>query len=214
MTRILLADDHDIVRRGLRGLLEAQPGWRVVAEASTGREAVALAAETRPDVAILDLTMPELNGLDATRRIRRALPSTEVLIYTMHQSGQLLRAALLAGARGYLLKADAGEQLIAAVTALAGHRPSFSAPVSAVLLDAFVRRAAAGAGRGGETLTGREREIVQRLAEGHSNKAVGVTLAISAKTVETHRAAVMRKLHLTSVADLVRYAVRERLIEA
>src|SRR5215211_649007 len=123
MTRILLADDHDIVRRGLRGLLEAQPGWQVVAEARTGREAVALAAQTRPDVAVLDLAMPELNGLEATRRIRRELPGTEVLVFTMHQTEQLMREALLAGARGYLLKSDAAERLVAAVTALAGHRP-------------------------------------------------------------------------------------------
>jgi DNA-binding NarL/FixJ family response regulator len=128
MTRILLADDHDIVRRGVRALLEAQPGWRVVAEARTGPEAVALAAQLRPDVAILAVALPEFNGLVATRRIRRALPGTEVLVFTMHRSERLVREALLAGARGYLLKSDTAEQLVATVAALAEHRPAFSAP--------------------------------------------------------------------------------------
>ena len=213
MIRILLADDHDVVRRGLRELLEAQPGWQVVGEARTGREAVALAERLRPDVAVLDLSMPDLNGLEATRRIRKDRPETEVLVFTMHQTEQLMREALLAGARGYLLKSDAAERLVAAVAALAGHRPYFSSQVSEVLLDAFVRNTVT-AGEGvGDTLTAREREIVQLLAEGRGNKEVADELAISVKTVETHRAAVMRKLGIGSLADLVRYAVRNYLVE-
>src|SRR5690349_192070 len=148
MIRILLADDHDVVRRGLREMLETQPGWQVVAEARTGREAVALAERLRPDVAVLDLSMPDLNGLEATRRIRKERPETEVLVFTMHQTEQLMREALLAGARGYLLKSDAAERLVAAVSTLAGHRPYFSAQVSEVLLDTFVRSTAAGDGVG------------------------------------------------------------------
>jgi DNA-binding NarL/FixJ family response regulator len=213
MVRILLADDHDVVRRGLRWLLEAQPGWQVVAEARTGREAVALAAEWRPDIAIIDLAMPELNGLEATRRIRKELPGTEVLVFTAHQAERLMREALLAGARGFLLKSDAGERLVAAVASLAGHRPFFSAQVSEVLLDAFVRGSASPSTLESEVLTAREREIVQLLAEGRGNREIGEALGISAKTVETHRAAIMRKLGIGSLAGLVRYAVRNQLVE-
>ena len=186
---------------------------QVVAEARTGREAVALAERLRPDVAVLDLSMPDLNGLEATRRIRKERPETEVLVFTMHQTEQLMREALLAGARGYLLKSDAAERLVAAVSTLAGHRPYFSAQVSEVLLDAFVRTTSTAGDGVGETLTAREREIVQLLSEGRGNKEVADELAISVKTVETHRAAIMRKLGLGSLADLVRYAVRNQLIE-
>src|SRR5690349_20450741 len=213
MIRILLADDHDVVRRGLRGLLESQPGWQVVAEARTGREAVALAERLRPDVAVLDLSMPDLNGLEATRRIRKERPETEVLVFTMHQTEQLMREALLAGARGYLLKSDAAERLVAAVSTLAGPRPYFSAQVSEVLLDAVVGPTATAGDGVGETRTAREREIVQLLSEGRGNKEVADELAISVKTVETHRAAIMRKLGIGSLADLVRYAIRNQLIE-
>lgn len=214
MIRILLADDHDVVRRGLRGLLESQADWQVCAEARTGREAIALAEQLHPDIAILDLAMPELNGLEATRYICKELPTTEVLVFTMHHTEQLMREALLAGARGYLLKSDAAERLITAVTSLTTHRPFFSAQVSEVLLDAFVQGNTS-PGRSGphEKLTARERQIVQLLAEGQGNKEVGEILAISAKTVETHRAAIMRKLAIGSLAELVRYAVRNQLIE-
>jgi DNA-binding NarL/FixJ family response regulator len=209
-----VADDHDVVRRGLRELLEAQPGWQIVAEARTGREAVALAERLRPDVAVLDLAMPELNGLEATRRIHRDLPETEVLVFTMHQSEQLMREALRAGARGFLLKSDAAERLVAAVATLVVHRPFFSARVSEMLLDAFVRGSAS-PGEDGvpEALTAREREIVQLLSEGLSNKEISEVLAISVKTAETHRATIMRKLGLGSLAELVRYAIRNRIIE-
>jgi DNA-binding NarL/FixJ family response regulator len=213
--RILLADDHDVVRRGLKELLEEQVGWKVCAEAANGRQAVELAIETRPQVAVLDFSMPELNGLEATRRIRQAVPETEVLVFTMHESEELIRETLAAGARGYLLKSDASRQLIPAVESVSRHKPYLSGRVSEVVLDGFLK-----AGQGSsvtlpaERLTSREREIVQLLAEGRSNKDIARRLALSVKTVETHRAAVMRKLELTSLADLVRWAVRNRIVEA
>jgi DNA-binding NarL/FixJ family response regulator len=211
--RILLADDHDIVRRGLRELLEQQPGWKVCAEAANGREAVELAEAHRPHVAILDLTMPELNGLEATRRIRQAVPETQVLVFTMHDSEELLRGVLKAGARGYLLKSDAARQLVPAVESLAQKKAFFSGRVSEVLLEGFLdseRRRSDELGT--ERLTSREREIVQLLAEGKTNKDVARALDLSVKTVETHRAAVMRKLELHSLADLVRFAIRNQMI--
>ena len=213
MLRILVADDHDIVRRGLTRLLEEHAGWSVCAEAANGREAVELALEHRPEVAVLDLTMPELNGLEATRRIRQALPDTEVLIFTMHESEELVRSVLAAGARGYLLKSDAARQLVPAVEALAQRKPFFAGRISEVLLEGFLesgrRKPTASAT---DRLTSREREIVQLLAEGNSNKAIARRLDLSVKTVETHRAAIMRKLDLHSLADLVRYAIRNQII--
>ena len=214
MVRILLADDHDVVRRGMCDMLNAQPGWEVCGEASNGREAVKLALQLKPDVAVLDLSMPELNGLEATRQIRRELPHTEVLIFTMHETEQLIREVLAAGARGYVLKSDAGRSLISGVEALSHHRPFFTAKVSEALLETYLKlnvkadeRSAFGA------LTDREREIVQMLAEGKSNKEVASSLCISVKTVETHRAAVMRKLGLNSIVELVHYAIRNRMVE-
>jgi DNA-binding NarL/FixJ family response regulator len=209
--RILVADDHDIVRRGLKELLEERPGWRVCAEAANGREAVELAITHRPHVAVLDLTMPELNGLDATRRIRQALPDTEVLIFTMHESEELVRTVLAAGARGYLLKSDAARQLVPAVETLAQHKPFFAGRISEVLLKGFLK-AERNAEPAQERLTSREREVVQLLAEGNSNKEIARALDLSVKTVETHRAAIMRKLGLHSLADLVRYAIRNSII--
>lgn len=210
---ILLADDHDIVRRGLRALLESQPGWTVCAEAANGREAVALAEEHRPGVAVMDLTMPELGGLEATRRIRQAAPETQVLIFTMHESDELLREVLRAGARGYLLKSDATRQLVAAVESLAHGSAFFAGRVSEVLLERFLEAERTRSDQlGHERLTAREREVVQLLAEGNSNKEAARRLDLSVKTIETHRAAVMRKLDLDSFADLVRYAIRNRII--
>lgn len=212
MLRILLADDHDIVRRGLRELLEEHPGWTVCAEATNGREAVELALEHRPRVAVLDLTMPELNGLEATRRIRQALPETEVLVFTMHESDELVRNVLAAGARGYLLKSDAARQLVPAVEALAQRKPFFAGRISELLLEGFLKGERASGPETQERLTSREREVVQLLAEGNSNKDIARALDLSVKTVETHRAAIMRKLRLRSLADLVRYAIRNQLI--
>jgi DNA-binding NarL/FixJ family response regulator len=215
MLRILLADDHEIVRRGLKELLEEQAGWTVCAEAANGREAVELAVQSRPHVAILDFSMPELNGLEATRRIRQAVPNTEVLIFTMHESEELIREVLSTGARGYLLKSDATRQLIPAVESVSRHMPYFSGRVSAVVLDGFLkgRGSAKPVALGAERLTSREREIVQLLAEGNSNKAIATRLNLSVKTVETHRAAVMRKLDLNSLADLIRFAIRNHIAE-
>jgi len=215
MLRILLADDHEIVRRGLKELLEEQAGWTVCAEAANGREAVELAVQSRPHVAILDFSMPELNGLEATRRIRQAVPNTEVLIFTMHESEELIREVLSTGARGYLLKSDATRQLIPAVESVSRHMPYFSGRVSAVVLDGFLkgRGSAEPVALGAERLTSREREIIQLLAEGNSNKAIATRLDLSVKTVETHRAAIMRKLDLNSLADLIRFAIRNHIVE-
>jgi DNA-binding NarL/FixJ family response regulator len=209
MVRVLLADDHDVLRRGLRQIIEEQPGWEICGEAANGREAVKLAAERQPDVAVLDVSMPELNGLEATRQIRNVSPQTEILIFTMHESEQLVRDVLAAGARGYLLKNDAAQHIVAAVKALSMHKPFFTPEVSEVILDGFLRGAPA------ETAlpapTPREREIIQLLAEGHGNKEIAALLDISVKTVETHRATIMRKIGANSVVDVVRYAVRNRI---
>jgi len=220
-TRILVADDHEIVRRGLKALLEAQPEWEVVAEAVTGREAVEEAKQTTPDVAILDVGMPDLNGLEATRQVLKALPSTEVLILTMHENEQIVREVLDAGARGYVLKSDAGRDLVAAVEALCQHRTFFSSKVSDMLLNSYLRHADRSADSGlavatespRSRLTAREREIVQLLAEGKSNKEVAAALNISIKTAETHRTNIMNKLDLRSITELVRYAVRNNIVE-
>jgi DNA-binding NarL/FixJ family response regulator len=214
MLRILLADDHDIVRRGLKDLLEQHVGWQVCAEASNGRDAVELALQHRPHVAVIDLSMPELNGLEATRRIRQSLPDTEVLIFTMHESEELIREVLVAGARGYLLKSDAVRQLIPAVESLSQKKPFFAGRVSELLLDGFLKGGQAALERPTtDRLTSREREVVQLLAEGNSNKEIARLLDLSVKTVETHRAAAMRKLELNSLPDLVRYAVRMQIIQ-
>jgi DNA-binding NarL/FixJ family response regulator len=215
MLRILLADDHDVVRRGLREQLSAHEGWQVCAEASDGREAVKLATRLVPDVAVIDLSMPELNGLEATRQIRKESPRTEILIFTMHETEHLIREVLSAGARGYVLKSDAGRHLTTAVEALSHRKPFFTAKVSETLLDAFLKAdARPDEGSVFRTLTDREREIVQLLAEGKSNKEIAIKLSISVKTVETHRATVMRKLDINSIVELVHYAIRNQLVEA
>jgi DNA-binding NarL/FixJ family response regulator len=213
--KILVADDHDIIRRGLRQLLTAHPGWEVCAEAKTGREAVTLAQRHKPEVAVLDLSMPELNGLDAARRIRKTLPATEVLILTLHFSDQLVRDIVEAGARAYIMKSDADKDLVSAVEALAEHRSFFTARAAEIVLDGFRKPRSSPEGKpSAGRLTSREREIVQLLAEGKSSKEVAVSLGISVKTAETHRANVMRKLALHSVSELVRYAVKNQIIEA
>jgi DNA-binding NarL/FixJ family response regulator len=210
VTRILIADDHEVVRSGLRAILEAREGWHVVAEAENGKDAVAKAVESRPDVAIIDYSLPLMNGVEATRQIHARVPETEILIFTMHDSDVLVGELLEAGARAYLLKSDAGQYLIAAVEALAKHKPFFTGRVSEQLLSSFL---ATYQRKDGAQLSPRERVIVQLIAEGHGNKEIGEILNLSVKTIETHRAAAMRKLNLKSTAALVRYAVRHRLVE-
>lgn len=216
MLRILIADDHQLIRQGLRQLLEAHEGWEVCAEASTGRQAVELALNLRPHVVTLDIAMPELNGLEATRRIKKALPGTEVLILTVHDIEHLMRDVLSAGARAYLLKSDPSPQIVAAIEALAEHKPYFTWKVSKTLLDAYLVQGHRSTERTPDFkhLTDRERDVVPLLAQGRTNKAVSALLGISVKTVETHRNTIMRKLGISSVAELVRYAVRNNIIKA
>ena len=209
--RILLADDHEIVREGVRAMIERQPGWEICGEASTGREAVAQAEKLAPDIVIMDIGMPELNGLDAARQIKKLHPQVEVLIFTANETEEIVRQVFQAGARGYLLKAEASKHLMPALEMLCKHRTYFSSKVSEMIFSGYMQ------GRlGGEdtALTPRERETVQLIAEGKSNKEIAELFGISIKTVETHRAAIMRKLRLDSFAALVRYAIRNGIIEA
>ncbi len=212
LLRILLADDHELTRSGLRFLLEQQPDWTVCGEASNGRLAVEMAEKLQPDFAILDVSMPGLNGLEATRQILKSRPRTKILIYTMHETERIILDALEAGARGVVLKSDAGENMTAAVQSIAAGKRFFTSSVIETVVDAYLSRREAGRQDGG-TLTTRETEVVQLLAEGKSNKEVGSILFITDRTVEGHRREIMRKLELGSTADLVRYAVRNGIIE-
>jgi len=208
----LIADDHELFRRGVAAELTQVPGWVVAAEATNGRDAVALAASLKPDIVVLDLTMPELNGLEAARQIILADPSARILILTAHESEQLVREVLSAGAKGYVLKSDAGKTLITALQALLEGGSFFTSNVARMVLDGYLRsdsREAVPA----QTLSAREREIVQLLAEGNSNKDIARVLNISVKTAETHRSNVMRKMGFDSLAELVRYAIRNNIID-
>ena len=213
--RILLADDHSLMRRGLKAILESKPGWEVCAEAHTGREAVTKAAQLRPDVVILDVCMPELNGIEATRQIRKASSRTEVLILSVHHSDHLIREVIDAGARGYLVKSDSDRDLVAAVESLSHRKPFFTARATEMLLSGYAGEAPVENPDVSMTqrLTAREREIVQLLAEGKTSKEVAAVLNISAKTAETHRAHIMRKMEFHSVGKIVRYAVRNQIID-
>ena len=214
--RILIADDHDLMRRGVRTLLEPHPGWEICGEATTGREAVTKAEQLKPNIVILDISMPDLNGVDAAKRIKKASPDTEVLIFSAHYSDQLIREILEAGVRGYIVKSDSDRDLVIAVESLAKKKPFFTSRATEVMLTSF--------SDGGpkqdvseplrDRLTTREREIVQLLAEGKSSKEVASSLNISVKTAETHRANIMRKLQIHTVSELVRYAVRNQIVEA
>jgi DNA-binding NarL/FixJ family response regulator len=214
--KILVVDDHDIIRRGLKDLLSAKAGWEVCAEAKTGREAVALAEQLKPEIVVMDISMPELNGLEAARQIHKTLPKTGILILTMHFSDQLVRDVVDAGARGYILKSDADRDLVTAVDCIANRTTFFTPRASEMLLDNFSRQASEPEPRLPQRnrLTSREREIVQLLAEGKSSKEVAVALGISVKTAETHRSNIMRKLEIHSVSELVRYAIKNQIIEA
>jgi len=212
--RTVIADDHEIVRHGLRTLLENE-GCEVVAEYSTGREAVEGATNVKPDVVIIDISMPDLNGIDATQQIAKQVPDTKVVVLTMHDSEELARKVLEAGARGFVLKSDAVRDLSTAVKTVFGGKPFFSGKISEMLLRGYL-----GGSRKTEaadnipTLTPREREVVQLLAEGKSSKEVASILGTSPATVETQRAKIMQKLDLHSVTDLVRYAIRNHIIQA
>jgi DNA-binding NarL/FixJ family response regulator len=208
--RILIADDHSVVRAGLRSLLESHPGWEVCAEAADGREAVEKAAKLKPHVAVLDIGMPLLNGVEATRRIRKSSPDTEILVLTMHESDDLVQQVIEAGARGYILKDDADRILIAAVDAVRNHKPYFSTRVSSAT-DSTDSSEPPKSSR--SRLTPREREILQLLAEGKSNKEIASLLGISVNTAEAHRANIMLKLGFHSITELVVYAVRNKIIQ-
>jgi DNA-binding NarL/FixJ family response regulator len=210
--RILIADDHELFRRGLTAELTQVPGWVVVGEAANGRIAVELAASLKPDLVVLDLTMPELNGLEAARQIISAEPAARVLMLTAHESEQLVREVLSAGAQGYVLKSDAGRVLVAALQALLDGRSFFTSNVARMVLDGYLRSQLQKADEA-DTLSAREREIVQLLAEGNSNKDIARALHISVKTTETHRSNIMRKMGFGSLPELVRYAIRNKIIE-
>jgi DNA-binding NarL/FixJ family response regulator len=210
--RILIADDHELFRRGVAAELTQQPGWVVAAEATNGRDAVALAASLKPDIVVLDLTMPELNGLEAARQIVSADPAARILILTAHESEQLVREVLSAGAQGYVLKSDAGRTLITALQALLQGGSFFTSNVARMVLDGYLRSESPEAVPA-QALSAREREIVQLLAEGNSNKDIARALNISVKTAETHRSNIMRKMGFDSLADLVRYAIRNNIID-
>lgn len=214
-TKVLIADDHQVMRRGVRAVVEMLQGWQVCGEASTGREAVEMVERLQPQIVVMDVTMPELNGLEATRQIKKIAPTTEILMFTGLETEELIRQVFEAGARSYILKTDGREQLESALLALAAHKPYFTTQVGEILFAKFLH----GKPKDEEQtvdgrLTDREREIVQLLAEGASNKEVADSLGISVKTVETHRAAIMKKLKFKSFSDLVRYAIRNHIISA
>jgi len=213
--RILIADDHELVRQGLHTLLETQPGWQVVGEAKDGAEAVKKSAALKPDIIVLDIGMPQLNGLGAIRKIAKVLPGAKILILSMHESDSLVREVLEAGARGYVTKSSASRELVSAVEALQRGKTYFTPRVDQMVLDSF---------RGGDpnvgvipdkrdSLTPRQKEVVQLIAEGRSSKEVAAALGLSVKTAETHRANVMRRLGCHSVSELTRYAIRNHIIE-
>jgi DNA-binding NarL/FixJ family response regulator len=215
-TRILLVDDHQVVRRGIAGVIgDARPDWEVCGEASTGREAVKAAASLRPDIVVMDISMPDMNGLEAMREILKASPGIQVLILSMHESEQIVRDVLGAGARGYILKQDAGADLITALEAVRQHKLYFTSRVSEVVLSGYLGYGAAAAlpQALSSRLSSRESEIVKLVAESKSNKEVAHILDISVKTVESHRAHIMDKLGIHSVTELVRYAIRNNIVE-
>ncbi len=214
MLRILVAENHDVVRHGIRELLTGRPDWQIVGEARTGRQALEVARRTRPDVAVLDLSLPELAGVEAIRQIRAENPHVEICVFSMHEDETFVGDSIAAGARAYVLKSESGARLLDAVDALSRREPFFSPRVAGLVLRALVHaRASEDGGPYADPLTRREREVAQLLVEGLGSRAVANRLGITPKTVDTHRSAIMRKLGMNSMADLVRYAIRHRLVE-
>ena len=211
--RILIADDHDIVRRGLRHLIESEWDWEVCGEACDGREAVALAGQLKPDVVVLDVGMPELNGVEATRQIKRLSPETEVLVFTGTESETLVHQVFAAGARACVLKTEGGTLLVPAIKALRNHQPYFAPRTSRIVFESYLHGGVQPEHAAPGGLTAREREIVQHLAEGRSNKETSALLGTSVKTVETQRARIMQKLKMTAFSELVRFAVRNQIVQ-
>ena len=210
--RILIADDHEVARKGIRSLLESHPEWEVCAEASDGREAVECASRLEPDIILLDIGMPNLNGLDAARQILATTPDARILILTVHDSEQVVREVLAVGARGFLLKSDAGRDLLAAVEALQRRRTFFTSSVAQLMVEGYLRPHEKGDPSRQCVLTPREREVIQLVAEGKTTKQIAIALSLSVKTAETHRTNLMRKLNLHSVAALTLYAVRNGIV--
>jgi DNA-binding NarL/FixJ family response regulator len=210
MLRILIADDHDVVRSGLRAIVETRADWAIVAEAADGKNAIAKALGTSPDVCIVDYGLPLINGAEVARQIRTRMPNAEVLMFTMHEEEAILEQALEAGARAYLLKSDARAHLLSAIEALARHEPFFATQVSETLLRSFLDKRAAGEGK---RLSSGERVVIQLIAEGYSNREIGSILNVSVKTIEAQRSTAMKKLQVTSAAALIRYAIRSHLVQ-
>ena len=214
--RILVADDHELVRRGIRGLLCARRGWTVVGEAMNGREAVEKANRLKPDVAILDISMPDLDGLQATRRIRDAVPTTEVVVLTMHDSDQMVRRVLDTGALGYVLKSDLPTQLVKAVKDVSAGKQFLTPRISDIVLKGFLKTGnqVDTMGRSQVRPTSREVEVIRLLAEAKANKEIAIRLGITIRTVETHRAKIMLKVGVHSLAELIHYAIRHKIFTA
>jgi len=212
--RILIADDHEVVRAGVCALIEREPEFEVCGVATNGREAVDLARKTKPDVVVLDITMPELDGVEAIRQIKRALPNTEMVVFSAHSSEDMVEKVFAAGAKSYIGKGEASRDLVAAIKSVAAHKPFFTAEISEILFAKYLVPGSKKTKSPAEKqLTVREREIVRLLAESSSNKDIADKLGISVRTAETHRATLMRKLGIRSVAGLVRYAIRNHIIE-
>lgn len=208
--RLMLVDDHEVVRQGVRSLVEAEFNWTLCAEAGSSHEALEAAAEANPDIIIVDISLPNISGLDLIIEFRKLLPKVEILVLTMHDSEKIMAQALRAGARGYLLKSDGGDKLIEALRALARHQTYFSPAVSETLLQSYLHSSLE---TEREQLTPRERQIVKLVAEGNSNKRIAMILKVSIKTVETHRSSAMRKIGAKSSADLTLYAARNELVQ-
>jgi len=211
--RIVVADDHELVRRGIRDLLLEQPDWKVIGEAVSGRKAIEMVKKLKPDIAIVDITMPDMDGQEVTRRIRDAARETQVLILTMHESDQMVRRVLEMGARGYVLKSDMAAHLVQAVRDLANGKISLTPKVSAMVLEGFLKGGESRQPENGHARpTPREVEIIRRLAEGKSNKEIAAELGITLRTVETHRGRIMMKMRLHSLTELIHYAIRDKII--